>query len=99
MSVAATTFAIFVTNKPHSGIPAAAAMSTARRHLALLMHGEEERFGRSLRIHRPAAHQQCDGRAEGQVSDHILSEVETQQSAQIARIRLPRARHQASNDT
>lgn len=78
---------------------AAAAVSTSRRHLALLLHGEEERPGHPLRVHGPAAHQQRHGRAEGQVSGHLLSEAEAQQPAQAAWVRLLGARHQAPDDS
>lgn len=65
----------------------------------MLLHGEKERLGHSVRVYRPTTHQKRYGRIKGQVSGHILSEAEAQQPSQVAWICLPRTRHQASDNT
>lgn len=47
------------------------------RYIAMFLYGEEEWSGRSVRIHRPAAHQQCNGRAEGSPIGDLLFEIAT----------------------
>lgn len=71
----------------------AAAMSNTFGDLTVLVHVKEERFGHPVRVHRPAAHQYCHGRAEAEGVRDILSETSPQQLAQVAGLHLPRFRH------
>jgi hypothetical protein len=68
----------------------AAAMSNTFGDLTVLVHVKEERFGHPVRVHRPAAHQYCHGRAEAEGVRDILSETSPQQLAQVAGLHLPR---------
>lgn len=81
--------------------PGHSAMSHARRDRSLRVHGEEEwRSGHTVRVHRPAAHIQDDGRAQGQtVAGHILPEAPAQQPAQVAGFRVPGHGHPAPDHT
>lgn len=76
-------------------------MSHARRDRSLRVYGEEEwRSGHTVRVHRPAAHIQDDGRAQGQtVAGHILPKASAQQPAQVAGFRVPGHGHPASDHT
>lgn len=71
--------------------PCHPAMSHPRRDRALRVHGEEKwRSRHTVRVHRPAAHFQDDGRAQGQtVAGHILPEAPAQQLAQVAGFCVP----------
>lgn len=66
------------------------AMSRAWRDHTVRVHGQEKRrSGHTVRVHRPSAHIQDDGRAQGQtVVGHILSEAPAQHLTQTARVRL-----------
>lgn len=63
--------------------PGHPAMSRARGNRAVRVHGQEERrTGHTVRVHRPPAHIQNDGGAQGQTfACHILPEAPAQQPA------------------
>lgn len=81
--------------------PGHPAMSHARGNRTVRVHGQKERRpGHTVRVHRPAAHIQNDGCAQGQaLSGHILPEAPAQQSAQAPGFRVLRHGHPAPNHT
>lgn len=57
------------------------------------LYRQKEWSGHSLRIHRPAAHQRRNGRAQGKVVGYILFETKAQQSQKTTRFRVSWSRH------